>query len=189
MELRKEHMGMENIRTVPLARTTTYVIVDAEDYDRVCKFKWYVDKNGQGRVSGARCTRTKSNSAPQKNMKMHRLIMQVYDPKICIDHINRDVFDNRKDNLRICTKAENNKNSRGSISSVSGFKGVRKIKNRWMARIDNEGHCHYIGSYKSLAHAVYAYDAKATELHGACAWTNKMLKPDHDFFTNPEAYK
>lgn len=73
-----------------------FVIIDDEDYDLVKDKKWYIDMNGYAIDNVSR-------------VRMHRIIMD--PPKnMVIDHINRDTLDNRKENLRICTIAQNNKN-------------------------------------------------------------------------------
>ena len=81
-----------------------YAVVDDEDYEKVVeaigKRKWYVHDNGSTKdyaMSGCR------------RQSIHRVVMD--NPKgMCVDHINGDTLDNRKQNLRICTKAQNSQN-------------------------------------------------------------------------------
>ena len=76
--------------------TGKFVIIDDEDYDLVKNKKWYIDMNGYAIDNIDR-------------VRMHRIIMD--PPKnMVIDHINRNTLENRKENLRICTIAQNNKN-------------------------------------------------------------------------------
>jgi hypothetical protein len=111
-----------------------------------------------------------------KRYRLHRLIMGITDPKIIVDHINRNPLDNRKSNLRLCTIAENSRNS-GIISSrnTSGYKGVTKSSKKWLARIEFNGKKMYLGSFNTPQAAAEAYDKKAVELFGEFACTNKML--------------
>lgn len=80
--------------------TGQVLIIDDEDFDEVSKHEWSVN-NGY----------VKSNTASPP--QLHRFVMKAglyKDSRMVVDHINRDTFDNRKANLRICTYAENNMN-------------------------------------------------------------------------------
>lgn len=61
-----------------------------------------------------------------KEVYLHRYIMNPPDD-MTIDHINHDPLDNRRENLRICTQAENNKNKR-SQGRPKGSKNKKVIK-------------------------------------------------------------
>jgi hypothetical protein len=54
-----------------------------------------------------------------------------------IDHINRNPSDNRPCNLRLCTRGQNNLNTKVKRSNTSGIRGVSydpsSIKNPWRA--------------------------------------------------------
>lgn len=60
---------------------------------------------------------TLSQNGKRKTITVHRLVAQVFIPnpelKPCIDHINRNILDNRVENLRWCTAKENNANRGG----------------------------------------------------------------------------
>lgn len=88
-----------------------------------------------------------------------------------VDHINGNKLDNRKSNLRICTDAENARNS----SKKSGnFKGVqwRSDKHKFRARIMDNGKEIFIGYFTNEIEAAKAYDTKAKELFGEFARLN-----------------
>lgn len=59
----------------------------------------------------------------KRTIKMHRFVMDAPDGKV-VDHINMDVFDNRKSNLRLCSIAENTRNRKVRKDSKSGYKGI-----------------------------------------------------------------
>lgn len=52
-----------------------------------------------------------------------------------VDHINRDVTDNRIHNLRAATKSENCCNAKLSKRNTSGIKGVSFSNGKWLAQI------------------------------------------------------
>lgn len=92
-----------------------------------------------------------------------------------IDHINRDHYDNRPDNLRLATHRENLLNRELPVSP-SGFRGVRRTKqSRYRASIVENGKRHNLGSFSTPLEAAAAYDAAAMQLHGAFAMTNARM--------------
>lgn len=108
---------------------------------------------------------------------MHRMILGVSDPSVCVDHINLNKRDNRRSNLRLATRAENSRNRVPSRSNTTGFKGVtyRKKKKLYRARIRAFGLEIYLGSFKCPIDAAAAYDKAAIEYYGEFAMTNEML--------------
>lgn len=91
------------------------------------------------------------------------------------DHINGIPWDNRRENLRVATTAENSRNkaTSGSTNS-SGYKGVSLIKdsNKWRAAIVRDGVRYLPGTYRNKEEAAWMYDQWALELHGDFARTN-----------------
>lgn len=78
-----------------------------------------------------------------------------------VDHINGVRTDNRIENLREVTVAENNKNKRIPKNNKSGFLGVSIAQDvngekRWTARISINKKDTHIGTFKSLSDAVKA---------------------------------
>ena len=69
-----------------------------------------------------------------------------------IDHIDGNPSNNRIENLRPATKAENAYNRKISKNNTSGAKGVRwnKANKTWMVSIGVNGKIKYIGSFKDF---------------------------------------
>ena len=82
-------------------------------------------------------------------------------PLHTIDHINRDALDDRWCNLREATPQEQcvNRRNWGSHS-----RGVSRKGNRYRARITQDGKTLFLGSFKTEAEAVDAYDTAAARL-------------------------
>lgn len=88
-----------------------------------------------------------------------------------IDHVNNDPSDNRIENLRLATMAQNKANSTKPSHNTSGFKGVSfdpKAK-RWRARIVLQGRRFSIGRFKTPQEAHQAYCDAATRVYGEFA--------------------
>jgi hypothetical protein len=134
-------------------------LVDDEDFDFLNKFRWSVYACAGGPYARGRAING-------KHTKMHRLIMNTPLGLEC-DHINHDTLDNRKSNLRNCTRSQNMLNQKKKKGS-SRFKGVSWCKKdgRWLARLSIGGDQIHIGSFKYEEEAFEAYKSKAKEAYG-----------------------
>ena len=113
---------------------------------------------------------------------LHRLVMGITDPKVLIDHIDRNnTLDNRKTNLRLADRKINAINKKVRKTSGTGFKGVEKViqKNKkssdrvyYRAYIGINGKHKRLGYYKTPEEAAHAYDKAAVEIFGEFALTN-----------------
>jgi hypothetical protein len=105
---------------------------------------------------------------------LSRFIMDAVDPQIKVDHINHDILDNRRSNLRLCTHAENCRNRRTPINNTSGYTGVywAEDRNCWRAQITYNKRTMYLGSFSSKTKAAKAYNRAAKELFGKFACLN-----------------
>ena len=103
---------------------------------------------------------------------MHSQIMNALEGMV-VDHIDGNGTNNRRTNLRLCTRAQNLYNSRPRASR-SQYKGVRfdKRTGKWIAEITHRGRKHYLGAFDNEIEAAQAYDRKAGELFGPYARLN-----------------
>ena len=145
-------------------------IVDAEDYEWLSRLKWH-------NINGYACCYEKNAEGVSRRCQMHRMIMQP-PSHLVIDHRNHDPLNNTRQNLRICTRSENQKNqskmvSMNGKSTSSKYKGVYRHKNgKYKATIRCNGKQYHLGYHKNEIDAAKAYDAKARELHGEFAVLN-----------------
>lgn len=91
-------------------------------------------------------------------------------PKGDIDHINGNRLDNRIENLRVVTRAENIQNS-VRTHSASGIRGVHKAKitprnkKPWKSSIVANGKLIRLGRFNTIEEAKTAYDAARLLYH------------------------
>jgi HNH endonuclease len=90
------------------------------------------------------------------------------------DHINGDRLDNRRENLRLVTKRQNNFNKKVRSDSLTGIKGITRCGNRWQALISSDGVKRYLGSFPTPYDAAVAYNQAALLYHGDYARLNDL---------------
>lgn len=86
-----------------------------------------------------------------------------------IDHINRVRSDDRIENLRLATRAENNRSQNLRKDNKTGYKGVSWIewKQQYLVQInDDTGRPIKLGWFASLNEAAAAYEKAARTYHG-----------------------
>ena len=92
-------------------------------------------------------------------------------PSKHIDHVNGNPDDNRLQNLREATNAENGWNSKLSVRNKSGFKGVSfyPTNGKYQATICANGKQRRIGFYDTFEEACAARASEARLVHGKFA--------------------
>jgi hypothetical protein len=148
----------------------TSVKVDDSDFDWLNQWKWYL--NGP---DGYAC-RAQQEYGKRHRVYMHLEILKPPQGKLC-DHRNGDHLDNRRENLRICTHADNSRNRKRS-SNTKFYKGVswNRHDKRFLAKIKVNRQYIYLGSFVAETDAAAAYNAGAIKYHGEFACLNKLEK-------------
>lgn len=148
------------MKTIPLTQGYE-AIVDDEDYDLLSRHKWCAHKS---RYSVYAKTRIGRNN----NVLMHLMILGTGSPSEMIDHANRNGLDNRRCNLRRCTRSQNLFNSKRRSDNSTGVKGVRMLENgNFRARIGVNGNRLFLGDFKTLEEAGLAYRVAALRYAGS----------------------
>jgi hypothetical protein len=154
-------------KEIPLTKGKI-AIVDDDDYELLAHWKWYYSQNSNGRGGYA----ARRDSARQM-IRMHRLILNAPEG-IEVDHVNGNPLDNRRDNLRLCSRAENCRNiAKCHRQTTSCFRGVyRTLRGQWAAMTGVNGKRVWIGRFDSEEEAARAYDRAILVLHGSFARVN-----------------
>jgi len=107
---------------------------------------------------------------------LHRVIMRVSNSEIFVDHKDHDGLNNTKSNLRLCSKSENDRNSRKSTkrATTSRYLGVawKKDKGKWRVDICKNRERTFVGYFTNEEDAAKAYDEAANKLFGEFANLN-----------------
>lgn len=150
-------------------------LVDDEDFEKLNILKWAAMKRRK-HIDKFVAFRNGYINGKMRVIRMHRFILNVTDSKIQVDHINGNPLDNRKENLRLCSNAENNMNKEIRPDNTTGYKGVyfHKRANKYLSQIWYNQKHYYLGLFESPIDAAKVYNAKAIELHGEFAYLNKI---------------
>lgn len=157
-------------KKIPLTKGKT-ALVDDEDYAELSKYSWHAIRNRHTWYA----RRGEWRDGNQHIIRMHRQILDA-PPNKDVDHINRNGLDNRKENLRFCTNAQNQANKRPQTGASSKFKGVslRKQTGKWQAYIKKNGDQHYLGVFDDEEGAARAYNEAAEKMFGEFARLNEI---------------
>lgn len=136
---------------VPLTRGKV-ALVDAQDR-WVLNYKWCALKGRKTWYA------VRHDSATRGHIRMHRAILGF--PAGEVDHENCNGLDNQRHNLRVATRAENGVNAPPPITNTSGFKGVSRHRNKWIAYISYGDKTYYLGLYIYPEAAAIAYGLAA----------------------------
>lgn len=155
-------------KRIPLTKGQ-FTIVDDEDYEFLSQWDWF--------AHAGRNSYYAYRGVGESHVIMHRVILNVTDKDLVVDHIDGDGLNNQKSNLRTCTKNENTRNSVKRKDNTSGYKGVswHKQSRKWVVNIQHNNQC-WSKSFSNIIEAARAYDEKARELFGEFARLNFPTK-------------
>jgi len=141
-------------------------LFDPEDYELICRYNWRLHTEGYATAS-----------RNHKTILMHRLVLGLTKREIQADHRYFNKLDNRKKNLRVCTCAENRRNSqKHKLNAQSRYKGVYLDGGRyWHVQIMQDGKVRNLGCFNNEIDAAKRYDSIARLLFGEFANLNFPL--------------
>lgn len=144
--------------------------------------RFWLNWNGRfaGKEAGTLCNSTGYRFVRINQTKYwsHRIIWAMHNGQWpdTVDHVNGDVSDNRVENLRSVTRAQNQRNLKMPKHNTSGIVGVAWIaaRNKWMAQIRANKTTLSLGRFDTKEEAVAARKAAEREFgyhpnHGRAA--------------------
>lgn len=127
--------------------------IDKSDLEGIKDYRWWLDSNGY--------VTTKTNS---KKVRLHRLLMNTPE-NFVTDHINHNILDNRKQNLRIVTQSQNCMNRK----DVKGYYWRKNI-NKWQVLIKINQKGIRLGCFKKEKDAIQARKNAEQQYFGEFAY-------------------
>jgi hypothetical protein len=139
-------------------------IIDVGDYRRIAPYRWYAARAGKKGTWYARGT------VNGRTIWLHRFIMRP-GRGLDVDHRLGNTLDNRRSQLRVCTRAQNLANRAVGLKSATAIKGVHRHSNgrQFVAYIQKEYKRHYLGTFPTADAARAAYTAASRLLQGEFA--------------------
>ena len=129
-------------------------LIDKEDVERVSKYNWKLyDRYYEAWIDG-------------KTVKLSRFIMTASN-NMYVDHINGNIKDNRKQNLRLCSNGENQQNRKLNKNNMCGHKGIQLMSNgKYRVRVQSNNERKHLGVFDNIEEAIKIRRDYAKEKHG-----------------------
>lgn len=146
--------------------------MDDEDFEYLNQWKWYTHKPNPLCCYAKRTIR---ETAQQKTVQMHRLIMGAQKGQL-VDHVDGNGLNNQRSNLRLCSRPQNSRNRRKHKPTSSFYMGVSWCKklNMWVAQISTNNKKINLGRFLIEKEAAEAYNKAALKFHGEFARINQI---------------
>src|SRR6185369_6532981 len=156
------------MKELKLERDERVVLVDDHNYDRLSKFKWFVNNKN---TFISRSFRVCYKEFPIKEFRTKHISIAseiMNQPGEKFDHKDRNIFNCLEDNFRLCNKSQNSVNVPKRSGTLSIYKGVTwdRSRHKWMARAVKDGITYNLGRFDCEFDAAMAYDKKIRELFG-----------------------
>jgi hypothetical protein len=156
-------------------------LVDTSDYDRLMQIgRWCYSKSGYA------VHYYTDEFGRRKTLYMHRAVVDYAlrnaPPGMQVDHVNNERIDNRRENLRLATRSQNQAHKRQQGHSQSPFKGINRNTGRWEVRIRYAGQRYNLGRYDDPEEAAWMYDAACRLLYNEFAGCNFPTQPGRVYF-------
>jgi hypothetical protein len=159
--------GEYGVGVINTKRHREQFLFDLEDYDKIKNYTWHDSSRGYVRAI------VRHGKREFEQIMLHRLVMGVHNEEsagLQVDHINHNMLDNRKRNLRICTPAENGINKEKTYVGFGA--GICVQDGKYLVRFRRNGKKIYGGMFDTFEEAM----KKRIE-----------LEPDTDFMFDPKS--
>lgn len=137
---------------------------DLEDYELIKDYRWNI-------IRGYIVT-----DIDNTTVRLHRLVMGVTDSNIYVDHIQHNLKDNRKSQLRIVNPSQSCMNRGQMGHNTSGITGIRfnTQNNKWQAYIGVGGELMHLGYFDDKLKAIEIRNKAEEEYFGEYSYNNSI---------------
>lgn len=146
-------------------------LIDIEDMNIAATVRWCLRRDKRGYVIGNRSRGNARALGRGRRVYLHRIIMDAPEG-MEVDHIDGNILNNRRTNLRIVSRCENGQNI--IKTQKSGFSNVYPLHGGWRAQVKVGGKSHSSPVVDTIEEAV---------VHA------ERLRKEHMPFHNPDRYR
>lgn len=146
-------------------------LIDAADAPSLSAWAWWPLSRADGR--GWYAVRWETSAGRRRSVYLHRCLLAA-PPGADVVHVNGDGLDNRRANLRLCTRSQSAA-KRLTCSPQTGYRGVYRDRRSYRAQITVGGKTRSLGHFASAEVAAIAYDQAAREAFG---WFARLNFPE-----------
>lgn len=137
------------------------ILVDDADHESIVAHSWYLEKSRsktylRSRIDG-------------KLVRLHQFILGETAKGKVVDHINGNTFDNRRENLRVCSGGQNIQRGYLKKNKYMGVSYYARDKN-YRVRVGKK----HIGYFNDQKSAAIAYNNAAVRMYGNLAKINDI---------------
>lgn len=134
--------------------------INKQDLEKVSSIKstWHINRNRSGNIDGVK-TKVQVNGI-RKQIWLHNFIFEKTNIENVVDHIDHDVLNNTRSNLREISKEQNAQNISTTLKSITGCRNVTIEDGKYRVRIGN----HSFGRYNTLEEAKQVAERERRDL-------------------------
>lgn len=139
---------------------------DLEDYNKIKDYCWCVGSKGS----------IITNDEAGNTLLLHRVVLNITDLDMQVDHIKHKRYDNRKSQLRIVDNSKNQMNTNIRVDNTSGYKGVSwdKKLNKWKSYINVDKKRMHLGYFVNFEDAIKSRKEAEEKYFGEYSYDNSM---------------
>jgi hypothetical protein len=140
------------------------VLIDDDLAPMILARQWHISDRKRGIYFA---TSIKHPDGKSRDIKLHRFIMSA-PPDSLVDHRDGNWLDCRRQNLRVCTNAENSRNTPRKKSNTTGYRGVSYApqSGKYRAGIKINGKQKHLGYFETAETAYMVYQEEAKKQFG-----------------------
>lgn len=148
------------MRLLPLSNGQYAQVSDEDFFPCLQYIPWHVATNGYVVTQSGK-------GKERRQLRLHKFIQERMGLLGDFDHKDRNKLNSQRDNLRPCTRSQNQANRKVSSLSQTGVKGVRLRPNGWyQAEIRLSGIKTSLGYFRTIEAAKETYDAASLKEYG-----------------------